>query len=255
MGLPFLILLLPLLDAHIAAVESGRSPSRAARTTLVVTVVLGALAKPSFLVCLVPVLPFYLLLVRRGSRRVLVSTTLLVLIPAAAVMGWQTWYLGSKQSPEFNSGWTFDPIVQPAFGWHRAGPVFWIPLIVVLWALVVTRGRFLRESSVQLVLSCMVVALPLMLCVRETGVKAADGNMAVPMQACTTLLVLLALRTCVRSVQRRWRSAGGRSRATPSLVISAGLALLFLAGGALSYLDAVQVVQVPTDWQTVARPR
>lgn len=252
MGLPFLVLILPLVDSLITSPSLPPALARRRVAAAAVVTVLGTLAKPSLMVCLVPVLPVHLLL-RRVDRRTVRRVMGAVVVPAALIIVWQTWFLGAGRSSEFSAGFTFDPIVQPAFGWDRAGPVFWLPLLVVVAALVVTRGAFIRDPLVTLVLSCTAVALPLMLTVRETGVKAFDGNMAVPMQACTTLLVLLALRCTTNAALAAARSAG--TWRTPRTVVLGTFALAFLAGGVVSYLDATQVVDVPTDWQSVEPSR
>lgn len=262
MGLPFLFATVPLVQRLIdvectpgapVTNDEGRRPRY---LLLAACVMAGALAKPSFVLVLVPALPTYLLAVRRAPARAVVAAVAWVSAPGAAVIAWQTWFLGSGQSTEFRSGWTFDPIVQPAFGWDRAGPAFWLPVFWVVLALLVTHGAFLRDPGVPVVLTCTAFALPLMLTVRETGEKAFDGNMAVPMQACTTLLVLLAVRACAVHVAGTWRTVEHRwHRPPPSVLAVSLLGVAFLAGGLLSHLDALGIVDVPTDWQDVPAAR
>jgi hypothetical protein len=255
MGLPFLILLLPLVDRLITEAEAGDpASSRTIRGLVLAVVLLGTAAKPTLILVMVPALPAYLVLSRRATWRTLFAAGLWVEVPAILLLLWQTWFLGTSQSVEFRSGVTFAPIVSPPFGWHRVGVVFLLPFAVVITAALLTRGRFFREPSVPLLLCCTAVALPLMLCIRETGAKAKDGNMAIPMQACTTMLVLLALRSVAWVLQGWWiefrTTSPSRARVAAAVAIAFG-ALLFLAGGALSYLDATRLLDVPTDWQVI----
>lgn len=250
-ALPFTLLTLYLLELRLTGDNQNEPPG----PVLAVIVVLGALAKPSFTLVLVPALPLYAALARPTERRQALRTTVWVAVPGAAVIAWQTWFLGTSQSNSFKSGWTFDPIVPPAFGWDRLGVAFWFPLMIVLAAIAATRGAFVREPAVKLVLICSVFALSLMLTVRETGEKATHGNMAVPAQACAALLIVLALRGCLRAA---WARSSDTSRRqllrSPIAVAAVAMTVLFLLGGALSYLDATGTIAVPTDWQN-APPR
>lgn len=242
-GLPFAFLALPEL-VRAARLTSQPPPGSRALVGLLGLVVLGALAKPSFAVVLIPAIPVFLVLTRAplGAYR---DLGLFAVLPATAIVVWQTWFINAGTSDAFGSRFVFDPIVQPPFGWARAGVVYWVPLYVVVLAVVVTRGGFLKERMVQLVLVCTAFAVPLMLTVTEAGERAGHGNLAVPTQVCAALMFVLALRSCAIEVQT---AVTRRSRWSPVVLGCTAVTLLFLAGGVLSLLDAMTLVSVPTDW-------
>lgn len=251
-SLPFTFLALPLISRAIESSELGteRWVSLRDRCTLALVVVLGTLAKPTFTLVLLPALPIYLIAVRRCTAVTFWRLARSAVAPVAAVVLWQTWFLGSGQSGEFRSGWTIEFFVEPIFGWHRMGPAFWSPLVLVLLAAWSSAGRFLRERSVQLVLVALGVALPLMLTVRETGDKAGVGNMAVPTQACVSVLLVLALRTIAWEAVALYHRPSDRSRVRPLWVWTTGAVVVaMLVAGGLSLLDGSGLLDVPADWE------
>jgi hypothetical protein len=246
-ALPFMFFTLPLIERVIDGAGGGRDER--APWLLGIVTVLGAIAKPGLALCLVPALPVYLVLVRKAGALALRRAVTWCVVPGAAVIVWQTWFLGLSSASQFSSGWTIDPVVDAPFGWSNVGVMFFMPFVPVLLALGVGRGAFLRERSVQLVLLCTTFALPLMLFVRETDERAQHGNLAVPMQACMTLLVALAIRFLGQHAVSSWRRHRAEGVPLPtSTVISAVAGCFFLAGGVLSLLDGVGLIHVPVDW-------
>lgn len=251
-ALPVSLLTLPAIEGVVQdsdGLTAGRPGP--ARVRLVLLVVLGALAKPTLTLVLPLSLPVYLLM-RRSRLRTQVLMFALVTVPVGVVVAAQTWFIGSGSSESFSSGFIFDPIVEPFIGWENMGPVFWLPMLIPLAALVVSRGRFLSEPFVQLTLVSTLFAYAVMFSITETGGRAAHGNMAVPAQMCVALLIVLSVRTLAIEGWTALRGEGpyaARSTVrTVTLAVCATLAALCLMGGALSYLDAMGVVEVPTDW-------
>jgi hypothetical protein len=247
MALPFMFLTLPLIERVIDDAVDERDSS--AGVMLGAVTVLGAIAKPGLALCLIPALPVYALFVRRSGAVAFRRLLLWCVLPGAAVIVWQTWFLGLSSASQFSSGWTIDPIVDAPFGWSNIGVEFFAPFLPVVLAAVATRGRFFRERSVQLVLLCSTIAYPLMLFVRETDERAQHGNLAVPTQACMTLLIALAVRSLAQEASSAVRERSDAGRRPPALVVvSAVVAAAFLAAGVLSLLDGVGAVHVPIDW-------
>lgn len=252
-SLPFTFLALPLIERAIDASEDpdpGAWSASGARVGMATVLVLGSAAKPSFTLMLLPALPVYLLAVRKVHRRTFFRMCAWALVPTALVVAWQAWFLGTGQSGEFRSGWVFDPIVEPLYGWRNMGPVFWFPLALLVLAVWTSKGRLVRERSVQLVLLALAVALPLMLTVRETGNKSGEGNMAVPAQACVAALLVLAIRTIAWDVLGAWERRRTTGAGMPVSSWVAGFVVgALLLGGALSLLDGSGLIHVPAHWE------
>lgn len=252
LALPFAFATFSLLEGVTADLRDGATVAPARLVGLAVVVVLGALAKPSLALVLLPVLPIHLAVsVGTSSWRRWGPVAVAVVVPCAVVVAWQTWFLAVAPASRFSSSWIIDPVVQPVFGWDATlHPAFYLPLLPVGAALVLTRGRFLREPSVALALACGAVAVPLMLTVRETGERAGHGNFAVPAQTVLAVLVALSVRSlavlAVEAVRaQRPRPAWARA----SLVVVGLLVLAFALGGVVSYLAAIGMLDLPLTWE------
>lgn len=245
-AMPFVVLTLPLVEAAIDA-ASARRRTAWPLVALGVVTVLGAVAKPALAIPLVPALPLYLVVVRRLPWDVVRTVLLWCAVPAGLIVFWQTWFLDSSDASQFSSGFTVEFIVDAPFGWSNVGWVFLFPFVLIVLAMALAGRDFFRDRSAQLVLTCLVFALPLMLFVNETGERSVHGNFAVPAQGCMTLLVLVSVRITACQLLDAWRTRSER-RSAVVVVVVAAVALAFLAGGILSWLDGVGGASVPVDW-------
>ena len=139
----------------IPAVAGRQGRPADVRHLLIAVMVLGALAKPGLVLVLVPGLPLFVLVFERRRVRSLGSMVACVVAPAAAMIIWQKWFLSTSSSTLGSEEITFDPIAGPVYGWARARWLFWLPLVWPLLATLVSRGAFLKERLVRLVLCCM----------------------------------------------------------------------------------------------------
>lgn len=225
---------------------------------LATVVALGVLTKPALALCLLPALPVHLLTsARLGVRRVL-PVTLIVVVPSAALMAWQTWFMARSQL--WANGFTFDPIAGPVYGWRHCGWWFWVPFVWILVAAAMTRGAWFREPAVRLSLWCFAFGVPIFTLFRETGERAQDGNLGLPVQVSAVLLIGLSIRSCGREVvgwiDARRDAAGGASRGAGAASRGAGawcgvvvcLAVLFVAAGIVAQLDGLGMLEVPISW-------
>lgn len=247
-GLPWAVLGIVLADGVLSDLP-GRTSGWDRRWVLAGIVAVSAVAKPSFAVCFLPGFALYLLL-HLDSVREAIATIWRVSLPSLVVVGWQTWFLTTGQSRVWADSFVFRPIGGPVYGWARAGWPFWIPMVWLMLALWVTRGRVLSDRLVQLVLCCFVFAVALFLLFRESGQRAGHGNLGVPSQLCVFLLLALALRAIARESVRWWRRhrRGDVTRLPLSLALSAVVLVCFLAGGVLAYLDVVGGIHLPIRW-------
>ncbi len=242
---PFVVITIPLVERALTEPQRGRW-SRWELALAAVTMV-GAVAKPALAIPLVVGMPLYVFVVRRlpvaRAWRLLAATT----VPAAVVVAWQTWFLSTSSASRFGTGVRLQFIVDAPFGWSNVGLVWALPLLVPLTAMVIAGRDYWREPVVQLVLTLLAVAVPIMLFVTEQGSRTSDGNLAVPTQACVALWVLVSVRVAAQHIARSWR-AGGPAALGPAEWIGLVVALSFSAGGVLAYLHALGAVDVPVDW-------
>lgn len=251
-ALPFALYTLALLDDAMVAAATPvevRTPAaiRRSRSILGAVVAVGTMAKPSFTLCLVPALPIYAVLFARSSLRRLIGDLVWVAVPGVIVVAWQTWFLSTSSSALGSDGFTFDPIAGPVYGWSQVRLPFGVPMLgLLVVATAVSRGAFLRERLVRLVLCCFAVALPIFVLFKETGPRAQHGNLGVPAQVCVTMLAVLAIRRITSDLLVAPDAPG---RPPQWVRVAAGALLLaFLGGGILSYLDALGLVHVPISW-------
>lgn len=215
---------------------------------LAVVVGVGALAKPAFVLCLLPGLVLFAVANRRTVSRAHVLATLPAVAVGTIVLVWQMWFLAESPDSKFSSGWTFDPIVAPVYGWGRIGLVFLLPLLLPALAATWCRRSFLARISVRLLLACTVFAAAIMLCINETGERSTHGNFAVPMQTCATLLVVAAIKELSIAVPEQLRTLGGVRR-WAAIGATTGAAAVFMAGGAVTYAGAMGIVSDRVRWE------
>ena len=144
-ALPFTLLALPMVDEFLSPPATS-SPHPARRWLLTAVLVLGLVAKPALGLCLVAAVPM-LLLIRRADRATWERAAAWIVVPTAAVVAWQIWFLRTSPRSQFGSGWTFDPVVEPVPGWDGIlSPLFWGPFVaIIVLAIWSSRGRFWRS--------------------------------------------------------------------------------------------------------------
>ena len=253
-ALPFSLVTLILLARIIAAGPEPDPDGDARRQRrlvrwLAAVVLVGTIAKPAFALCLVPGLAAYLLITARWPVRRIVGLWAWVAVPAAAVIAWQTWYLTTGVSKLWDDHFVFHPIGGPVFGWRQVGPLYFLPLLWIVLAIWATRGRFLADRLVQLVLWCTCFAVPIFLLFREEGGRGQDGNLGVPSQVCVALLTLLALRALTAETAAWARRRTTEGVRPPLWMACAGLlALPFLAAFGLAYADTMGWLRIHIEW-------
>jgi hypothetical protein len=206
---------------------------------------LGALAKPSFAIALIPGLGAFALAGWVRFRPAL-ATLAWAIVPTLVILVLQDGFLNRTTTEIGGGGIAFGPISGPPYGWSMVGWSFFLPLLWIVAALAVSGRDFLGDLGVQLVGTCLAVAIAIWLLFVETGPRAGHGNLGVPAQVCSFLLILLAIRSIGRTVESlrrdpratRWRQHG-------LLVI---LAIAFLLGGALSILEVFGLTTIPYNW-------
>lgn len=244
-ALPFAVLALPAIERAFQAVGTEQTElSRRAGIAGAVLAV-GALAKPGLAVCLIPVMIPYCVVVEGLRGRDLLRLAGPVCGPSLLVLCWQMWFLATSDASRFSSGWTFDPIVEPVFGWGRFGLAVVAPLVPAVLVTVATRGRWLRDRPVRLMIWSLGAALVLMFTVSETGARAGHGNFAVSAQSCGLLLGILAVRGLAVVARERLQQVVWARK----VVVLVGS--LFLASGLASWLIATDTVHFQLRWEAL----
>jgi hypothetical protein len=244
-ALPLSIGALVVLE-RILALDPTDPVPRPLLVAVAALVAVGTVAKPSFTLCLVPGL-FAYLVARRDPWRRSAAVLGAVVLPVVPILAWQSWYLSTSPTEIGGGGVTFRPGSGPPYGWAALGWPYALPLAWPVVALAVSRGRFLADRTVQLVLSCSVFALAIFVLFTETGVRSGDGNLGVSAQVCLALLVLLSVRSVAGELRARLAS-GPRWWTDPTLVVAALVTVAFVAGGLLSAANTMEWVHVPIDW-------
>ena len=232
-----------LLVREVGRLGSQHTPTPRTSVAIAALTVASALAKPSLVLAGLLAVPCYLAL-RRGRGAPAIRLALSFEVPAAAVLAWQTWFLGAQQSP-FDSagGWRIEPgwvFTQEAL--HR--PTFYLVLLVVPLAALVDRRRYVADPFVSASLVLWVAALGPTLLLRETGAQASDGNFTVGSQLAFFLVAAATFRWLasidvtqhgMRTLDRAWWVR----RAPIGVFLVAGL-----VAGVLAYLDAIGAIAV-----------
>lgn len=208
----------------------------------------GAFAKPSLALCLIPGLATYVVLVERMEWGRAAKIVAWVAVPGGAVIAWQMWFLSTSTSEFGSDGFTFAPISGPIYGWSEARWAFWIPMLWLPLAAWIGRRDFLADRQTRVMACSFVYAVAIYLLFRETGPRAGHGNLGVPAQLSMTILILLAFRVVVVRAAAAVGARRDGARTPGWLPVVAVVACAFLAGGVLAVLDSTGTVDVPISW-------
>jgi hypothetical protein len=249
---PTWVVALPLAILLVVAIRPVLEDVRAmdrrrAATTAGLTVAL-LLAKPSFVLCLVPALAT-VVAVRRVPWRTAARVIGPLAAPAGVVLAWQARFLAGSDTAIGGGGVTFDPIGGPPYGWSQARWAFWFPLLLVVLAVVLRGREAAADRTLHLLVWCLAYGATIFLLFQETGVRAGHGNLGVSAQVASTVLVLWAVGALVRELMdvTPGSSRGPRLR----WLVAAGAMLAFCWGGLLSYADAMGWLQIPIRWDEI----
>lgn len=213
------------------------------RGSLAVLAVATTLAKPNVPMVLLGVIPLYLATQRRWQWSRYLELVIWFVVPVVLVLLGQIHHL--KTSPKIAEmdpgGWgmTIDPFaftkMWPAGG---AGIWFWLgPLIIALGAWACGR-RYWTTPIMRFALLLMLISLVPMVLLRETGLRATDGNFMKAAFAAFMLLVQLSAVMIAREAGHRihTRCAGA---GLPAWIVAAGVfGVLATGAGLMDYLGA-----------------
>lgn len=250
-GSPTGVLLLPFAFLTVRLLLDTFDEMDAASPQLVIrpwelawVTLVGTAVKPAVSLCLLPAALIYMLVTRRVTARTIRTIGLWCLLPGAAVIAFQMWFLRSGVSSLETESWR----IHPFWILSRAGldrPAAW-PLVVFLglcwWA---GRSRYLRDPWVLLTSIAVLVSLVPAFVLQETGAKAEHGNLAQSFFFCLVLLTVGSMRFAgleLADVARGRRESGAAPPLWSACMVLFGS--LCLLAGLLSYLDAVGVLRV-----------
>lgn len=243
---------LALLMIQVGVQFASEEPApafRPSRTTLLLLLlsVVVTLTKTAASLALVPGVFIYLLVTGRLSRLRLVRFAVWCLVPVAAVMLWQSWFVRTSEISQ-ELGYTSYGLAIDAFryvplmGFGPSGPwFFWTPLLPIALAVWAGRRRFLQHPPIQVCLAALPGTLFLALFVTETGLDVDGQDLMRPLVFSVLPLLYLSVVALAQSVARVRGRAGRSINAAPWLVPVAVVAALWLVGGAFLYLDAIGI--------------
>ena len=242
MVLPFVFLFV----VKVAELLGSERPERRLVLTTATLTVATTMTKPALTLALVPALVLLLLLRRSAGRAATGALVGAVVVPAAAIVVWQTWFLEAGNLPYGRSEFELRPFATVrSLQLGGDGPWFWLALVIVPLAVWIGRRAFLRDRTVVVTLASLGCALAILLLFEEGGIRQFDGNLAKPAYYAWVLLFAWSFRYVVVALadERATRAAGGRRPGwvTVSVVVLA----LLVTGGVTAWLDAVGAISVP----------
>lgn len=217
---------------------------RGLRVGVVVLVVLTALAKPSLALITAPSIVLLVLVSPRWRAARPRQLLTVVVLPSVVMAVAQTLFLALGPVPTGRSGFAFAPFEVVGEVFALAGPDFWVlPLLmVVVWFAL--RPRLRTDPSFQVAVTGLLVALPPMLLLAETGPRADDGALLKLGFAAGTMVSVFLLRACW--FELRARSTADRRGPVGSDAwrgwVALGFVVLIVAGGAVGHLQALGAV-------------
>lgn len=243
--LPFALALSVRLFDLTAAATGDSTDRRAPAWQLLALTVLATVAKPAVTIVAVVAVPllWWLRRVRdKASWAVLVGA---VVVPGGAIAALQALFTASGANPLEHTSWTWDPFwLVGAAELYR--PVLWVPAILPLAAVLGWRGRYLRETSTQVLAAFVAVSFVPTFLLRETGRHSIHANLAWTMVFSLVLLLVFTLRFLleqlvssadapVGTVPRGRLAALAASAAVVGLGVGAGVIHWLVLVGAVAY--------------------
>lgn len=248
MALPLLLLLLIAVERFLDEDATPWNRPTSVRIALVAAVTLTLLTKPNVPMIMLAVVPVALLLRHGRCTARLAAGAVWFALPTVAVLALQFRHMRvSRAIAELDpGGWgvTIEPLAfLDLWDADKGGPWFWISaaVIISLGAWVIGR-RYWQEPILVLAHLTMLFSLLPMVLLRETGLRADDGNFMKGAFGATMVLTTLTIVEVGRQVVLSrsahgpgWSSGQRRRR----LAVCAVVGSSYLLGAAAVYLTTV----------------
>lgn len=245
-------LLLGLLIATVRFAGEPDLPWRqptSARWWLLGLGVAATIAKPNVPMVLLGVLPLFVWI--RGSRslRRLATVAAWFIVPVIAVLVLQFRHMrtSDKIAAYDPGGWgvTIDPLsfteLWPA---GQGGAWFWSTVLVVVLGAVGFRSGIHRDPLVLVTGLTLLASLPPLLLLRETGLRASDGNFMKAAFNSTVLMALVLMIHIARAALGRGAD-GSRRPMGWAQVATIGVGVVMALAGLAVYVDAIAPGALP----------
>lgn len=206
----------------------------------------ACLTMPAAALGLVPAAALLMMLTNWPSGRAIPRSQVIIrmlwmLVPAVAVVTWQTWFLATSQSPLEEATWRFNPFWLVDYV-SMDRPAFWALLLLIAAGFVLGGRDFVSDPAVAWVGTATVIAAFPMLFLQETGWKATHGGMAVSFGVCFGLLVTFTLRFMFARFEEAWRNRD-RTMNRTVVLFAASFVLLCGIAGVLDLSAAIGVTR------------
>lgn len=208
---------------------------------LLALTLLSTMAKPSMTLALLAAIPALAGIdLSRGRMPNWKPFVLSFWLPGLLVVIGQMVFIRAGVTPETAGGITLDPFsMVPTLGWLDNGLMFWSAPLGVICLILTDRRRFMEASSARLAVLALLFGVIMATSLRETGVRAADGNLAkagyygwVAVFLVAIKFSLIELREAVASVRDRthhWRTLA-------RVAVVGSLLLTFTVSGVLAQI-------------------
>jgi hypothetical protein len=245
---PTVLLLRPwaiLLSGACAAAwfAQGR-PSAARVASLAAWTVLSALAKPSYLLCFLPVVAVTWVVQRVARRYARPSwgPILGVVLPGAAVLAWQWWFTASSGRME-ESRVVWAPFAAVFQHTRPDVPLLALKLVLSilfpLWVVLTHWSAAARDQELRLAWGTFAVGAVHAYALAESGPRLAHANFLWSGQV--AVFVLFAVSTAFFA--RQWSAGDASRRWRPTVVAACALFVLHVASGVAYALRFVRTGQ------------
>ncbi|MFZ4432498.1 MAG: hypothetical protein ACOYOQ_04785 [Microthrixaceae bacterium] len=246
-GSPTITMAFPMFMALVVAAIAlrDRPSSRGRRVLVVVLSLVATLTLPAAMLGLAPALALWAITpaVREGGpmadRRSVtgrLGPAMWLLVPGAAVVLWQIWFLSTSQSLYEETTWQWQPLW--AFDYFQLGrPLNWALLAVPISSWWLGGRSYLADRAVRWCgLAVAVAAVPAFL-LQETGWKATHGGLLLGFYASLSLLCAFSVRFVMATWNQRRRD-NPDARPSAAMLVAGGVLVLCTMAGLVDYLTA-----------------
>ena len=242
MVLPFVFLLV----VKVAEVLGSARPDRRLVLTTAALTLATTITKPALTLALVPGVLVIILVGRSAGRRANWTLVGTVVLPATAIIVWQTWFLEAGNLTYGPSEFELQPLrTIQVLQLDGTSLWFWSALVIIPLAVWIGRMAFVTDRTIQVTAAALVCGLAIMLLVHEGGIRQFDSNLAKPAYYAWMLLFAWSFRYVVAALvdERTARRAGS---GTPLWAAVAASVIAVLAiGGVTAWLDAIGIISIP----------
>lgn len=237
------------VDPGSGSIDGADDAARRRRDHWVLAAVTMAatLAHPSFYMAFAPGVVIYVTATRAWSAALARRLAVWFVAPGAVVFVWQTWLLTTGQTL-VRDEFTFEPMATiRVLGLNHIGPEFALSALLIAIGVWAGGRRYVADPCIGLTLAALAASMVPLWLIAEVGERASHGNLGKPGFTCWVLLHLFTVRfLLVEARDRRAARIADGAPWPPWVFAFAAFAVVAVASGVVSHLDAVGALTLPT---------